>query len=52
MLIGEYAQFMSQYSETMQKMEAVDDGSLNDTELQYYTEVMGRITEMLAEISV
>lgn len=50
-LIAEYAEFMKQYVDTMEKMEAWDDGDLNSEELKYYIDVTGRITKMLVDVA-
>ena len=50
-LLTAYADYMSQYADTMSKLETLDDGSLNDEELKYYLDVTTRITEMLADIA-
>lgn len=50
-LIAEYAVFMKQYAETMEKMEALDDGEMNDAETKYYIEVTTRISQKLLEVS-
>lgn len=49
-LLTEYASFMQQYTETMNKLEELEDSDMNTAELAYYTEVMARITTMLLEV--
>lgn len=39
-----------QYTETMNKMKALDDGNLSTEEALYYAEVTGRISEKLIEV--
>lgn len=48
-LLEDYTDYLNKYSETMSKMEALDDGNMNDAETKYYIEVTGRITEKLLE---
>lgn len=50
-LLMDYAKFMQQYSETMEKMEDVKNDDLSNAELAYYTEVNARITKMLLEVA-
>lgn len=50
-MIAEYAKMMAQYNETMNKLDAMDEGEMSDQELQYYTEVMARINQRLAEVA-
>lgn len=45
----DYAKFMAQYTETMNKLDAIGEEDLSDQEFAYYTEVMGRINQKLAE---
>lgn len=47
-LIADYAKFMSQYSETMDKLDQLGDEDLSAQELQYYTDAMSRINTKLA----
>ena len=46
-LLKEYADYLSQYNDAMSKMDALNDGSLNDAELAYYLEVTARINAKL-----
>lgn len=48
-LIGRYAEFMKQYVDTMEKMEAWDNGELNKEEVKYYIDVTARISKMLVD---
>lgn len=50
-LVVEYADYMTQYADTVSKMENLDDGTMNDAETKYYIEVTGRITQKLLEVS-
>ena len=38
---------MTRYTECLEELEAMDDGTLSDAELAYYNEVMLRISEKL-----
>lgn len=51
-LIMGYAEFLSQYTETMQKMSVLNDGSLSDAELKYYLQVTNRVNEKLLEAAL
>ena len=51
-LIAQYADMMKQYADTMEKMEAWEDGDLNDAELKYYLEVSARIEKMLFDAAL
>lgn len=46
-MLSEYMRFMTRYTECMEELEAMDDGTLSDAELAYYNEVMLRISEKL-----
>lgn len=50
-LIKDYTEYMTQYADTMSKMEALDDGEMNEAEMKYYIEVTGRISKKLLEVS-
>lgn len=50
-MIAEYAKFMAQYNETMNKLDAMGEEDMSDQELQYYTEVTSRINQRLAEVA-
>ena len=49
-MLGDYLSFLAKYTETMTKLEALED-DLNDAELGYYMQVMGRITQKLAQVA-
>lgn len=51
-LLGDYTEYLTQYTETMEKMEALDDGAMNDAELKYYLEVTNRINEKLLDATL
>lgn len=51
-LLGEYNEYLTQYSETMEKMGALDDGELNDAELKCYIEVTNRINKKLLDVAL
>ncbi len=48
-LMGDYFAFMQKYTTTMEALEEIDDGSLSDEELLYYTEIMLRINNKLLQ---
>lgn len=50
MLIAEYASMMSQYSDTMAALEAIDESSLSAADSAYYLEVQTRINQRLLEV--
>ncbi len=50
-LLTEYADYMSEYADTMEALEDIEDEDLNDAELKYYTEVQSRITNKLLEVA-
>ena len=49
-MLGDYLSFMAKYADAMSKLEALED-DLNDAELTYYMQVMGRITQKLAQVA-
>lgn len=51
-LLGEYTDYLTQYTETMEKMSALDDGEMNDEELKYYIKVTNRINEKLIDAAL
>lgn len=51
-LLGEYMEYLTQYSETMEKMDALNDGELNDAEMKYYLEVTNRINQKLLDVAL
>lgn len=50
MLLAEYASMMSQYSETMTALEAIDETSLSAADSAYFAEVQARINQRLLEV--
>ena len=50
-LISEYADFMKKYSDTMSKLNSINQSELSVADLNYYTEVMARITKKLEEVT-
>ncbi len=50
-MLADYAKFMSQYSETMGKLDAIGEEEMSSQELQYYTDAMARINEKLASVA-
>ena len=49
--MGDYTDFMSQYTEMMQSLEEIETDDLSEEEMLYYSEVMTRINEKLMEIA-
>lgn len=47
----DYAKFMARYSETMDKMNAIDEDSLSPEDYAYYTEVMDRVNQKLLDVA-
>lgn len=50
-MMDDYTEYLKQYAETMEKMEALDDGELSAKEALYYAEVTGRISKKLLEVA-
>lgn len=50
-MMGEYTSFMSRYTEAMTAMGNINDGTLSNEELAYYTEVQARITAKLLTVA-
>lgn len=46
-MLTDYLKFMTQYADTMEKLDDLDDGSLNEAEEKYYLEVTLRINQKL-----
>lgn len=51
-LIGEYTEYLTQYYETMDKMDKLDNGEMNDAETKYYIEVTTRINQKLIDVAL
>ena len=51
-MAADYADYMSRYVETMQKLEALDQSELSNADLLYYTDVYARIMKKLAAVTV
>lgn len=49
-LLGEYADYMTKYSDYMGKLSAVDTDALSAADLAYYTEVHARILKKMADM--
>ena len=45
--MAKYADYMSQYTETMEALENIDESELTASELSYYIGVMSRIQQMV-----
>ena len=50
-ILTDYATYMGQYADMMQKFEAWENEDLNTAELTYYIDVQARITKKLLEIA-
>ena len=50
-LLNEYADFVKEYSETMKKLDDMDQSGMNKAELAYYIEVTSRVNKKLLEIT-
>ena len=50
-VLTDYAKYMGQYADMMQKFEQWEGEDLNTAELAYYAEVQARITKKLLEIA-
>ncbi len=49
--LGDYLSFMGKYTETMQKLDDMEDTDLTDAENVYLTQAMLRIDQMLLEVA-
>ena len=50
-MMGDFADYMNKYSEVMTKLDEIDEDSLSEADLAYYTEVNARILKKLSEVS-
>ena len=50
-LLGQYADFMARYTETMNSFEAIDENELSDEELALYIDTTAQIQKMLLEVA-
>ena len=50
-MMSDFADYMTRYSEFMTKLDEIDEDSLSDADLIYYTEVSARILKKLSEVS-
>lgn len=50
-ILADYAKYMGQYADMMQKFERWENEDLNATELAYYIDVQTRITKKLLEVA-
>ena len=50
-ILTDYATYMGQYADMMQKFEAWENEDLNKAELAYYIDVQARITKKLLEVA-
>lgn len=49
-MMQDYTNYMTQYTETMQKLSALENEEMSTEETLYYTEVSARITQKLLEV--
>jgi hypothetical protein len=49
-MLADFTEYMTQYADMMEKMNAVSETELSDADLKYYLEVTTRITQKLAEV--
>lgn len=49
-MLADYTEMMSNYAEMTEQIEAIDTETLSADDFAYYTEVMARVTQRLAEI--
>ena len=50
-MLADYTKMMQQDTDTMTKLNAIDQNSLSAADEAYYLEVMGRITQKLASVA-
>ena len=50
-ILADYAKYMGQYADMMQKLEEWEDKDLNAAEAAYYADVFARITKKLLEVA-
>lgn len=50
-MLADYTKMLQQYTDTMNKLNAIDQNSLSAADEAYYLEVMGRITQKLASVA-
>ena len=51
-LMLQYGDFMTQYTETMEALEDMENDDLNDAEMKYYLETMDRINKKLLSVAM
>ena len=49
--MADYLTYMNQYTETMAKMDAMENSELSDVENEYFIEAQIRINNMLMEVA-
>ncbi len=49
-LLTDYLNYLNRYTEMMEKLEQIDENELTDEEVVYYSQVMLRISEKLANL--
>ncbi|MCR5666503.1 MAG: hypothetical protein K6G01_06700 [Eubacterium sp.] len=51
-MLTDYSEYLTKYSEAMDALSELEDEEMTDAEYKYYTKVMTRINEKLAEASI
>ena len=51
-MLSEYTDYMNQYAETMEKMDALGEEDMSNEELLYYNEVTSRISQKLLAVAL
>ena len=49
-MVSDYSDMMDKYAKFEKKIDGIDEDSLSSSDYAYYTKVMGRVTEKLADI--
>ena len=49
-ILGEYADMMEEYTETMKALDEIKNSDLNDAELKYLLKVTNRINEKIIDL--
>ena len=50
-MLADYTDYMTKYTETMEKMDTINQDELSTAEVAYYTEVSARISQKLLEVA-
>lgn len=49
-MMTDYLKMLNDYTETTKKLDAMDQSSWNEADMQYYLEVMNRVNTRLAQV--